>query len=128
MRRRSLPAVVLFSVLVLAGCGADDTDLPELSVDGEQGRQLAQDNSCRACHGSNGQGASGPAWIGLLDRERELTDGSTVTADRDYLLEAILEPNSQVVEGFTIRMPENALTPEEAGLIVTYIEELADAG
>lgn len=126
MRRRLL-SVVLLGASVLAGCGGSDGG-PELTAEGEQGRQIAQDNSCRACHGSNGQGASGPAWIGLFGTKQELTDGTTVVVDRDYLLASILDPSSQVVEGFTIRMPENALTEEEAELVATYIEELADAG
>ncbi len=127
MRQRFL-SVVLLGAVVLAGCGGGDDNPPELSADGEQGRQIAQDNSCRACHGSDGQGASGPAWIGLFGSERGLADGTTVVADRDYLLKSILDPSSQVVEGFTIRMPENNLSNDEAGLVATYIEELADAG
>ncbi|MCP5027245.1 MAG: cytochrome c [Actinomycetia bacterium] len=127
MRRRFL-SVVLFAGIAVTGCGGGGDNPPALSADGERGRQITHDNSCRACHGSDGQGASGPAWIGLVGSERELTDGTTLTADRDYLLRSIQDPNSQVVSGFTIRMPENTLTADEAELVATYIEELADTG
>ncbi|MCP3856568.1 MAG: cytochrome c [Actinomycetia bacterium] len=117
-------SVVLLTGLVMAACGGGD-DPPELSPAGEEGRQIAADNSCGACHGNNGQGASGPAWIGLLGSERELTDGTVLTADRDYIVRSILNPSSEVVGGFVIRMPENTLTDDEARLVATYIEELA---
>ncbi|MCP3910719.1 MAG: cytochrome c [Actinomycetia bacterium] len=117
-------SVVLLTGLVMAACGGGN-DPPELSPAGEEGRQIAADNSCGACHGNNGQGASGPAFIGLLGSERELTDGTVLTADRDYIVRSILDPSSEVVGGFVIRMPETALTDDEARLVATYIEELA---
>ena len=114
-------AAVLLSVGV-ASCGGDDTELSEL---GQLGKTTANANGCASCHGVNGQGGVGPTWIDLAGREVELADGTTVIADDEYLLRAILEPDAEEVAGYTIKMPANGLSEAEAANIVTYIKELS---
>ena len=106
----------------VASCGGDDSSLSEL---GQLGKNTANANGCASCHGSNGQGGVGPGWIDLAGSPRELTDGTTVIADDDYLLRAILEPDVEVVAGYTILMPTNGLSEAEAANVVTYIKELS---
>jgi cytochrome c oxidase subunit 2 len=106
----------------VASCGGDDSSLSEL---GQLGKNTASANGCASCHGSNGQGGVGPGWIDLAGSPRELTDGTTVIADDDYLLRAILEPDVEVVAGYTILMPTNGLSEAEAANVVTYIKELS---
>jgi cytochrome c oxidase subunit 2 len=78
-----------------------------------------------ACHGNNGEGGIGPAWIGLAGSEVALEDGSTVIADAEYLRRSIVDPDSQIVAGYTIRMPKTELTESEVAALVAYIEELS---
>ena len=106
----------------VASCGGDDSNLSEL---GQLGKDTANANGCASCHGANGQGGVGPGWIDLAGSPRELTDGTTVIADDDYLLRAILEPEVEVVVGYTILMPTNGLSAAEAANVVTYIKELS---
>ena len=118
--------VATLATLMLAGgvasCGGDDSNLSEL---GQLGKDTANANGCASCHGANGQGGVGPGWIDLAGSPRELTDGTTVIADDDYLLRAILEPEVEVVVGYTILMPTNGLSEAEAANVVTYIKELS---
>lgn len=118
--------VAALATLMLAGgvasCGGDDSNLSEL---GQLGKDTANANGCASCHGANGQGGVGPGWIDLAGSPRELTDGTTVIADDDYLLRAILEPEVEVVVGYTILMPTNGLSEAEAANVVTYIKELS---
>jgi cytochrome c oxidase subunit 2 len=109
--------------LTLAGCGGDDS-AGELSALAQQGRELASSQGCAACHGDRGQGTIGPAWTGLAGSTVELEGGGTVVADTAYLRRSILEPDAEIVAGYTIAMPEASLTPAEVDAIVTYIEEL----
>ncbi|WP_420451584.1 c-type cytochrome [Ilumatobacter sp.] len=118
--RRALAAGLL--AVAVTACGGSSSGLSEQA---ERGRQTALDNACSSCHGVSGQGGVGPPWVDLAGSEVQLSDGTTVTADRDYLLRSILEPGVEEVEGYTIRMPENQLTPEQAADVVTYIEELS---
>jgi cytochrome c oxidase subunit 2 len=109
---------------VALGVGACAADEATLTAEGDRGRQVAADAGCAACHGSDGQGGVGPAWTGLAGSTVELEDGSSVTADDDYLHRAIVDPSADVVSGYTVRMPDNELSDDEATAIVAYIAEL----
>lgn len=113
---------------LLGGCGSSSDDAgdpdPELSTLAAEGRDIARDNGCASCHGTDGDGGVGPAWVGLAGSEVELEDGSTTTADAAYLDRAIADPTADVVSGYTIQMPENSLTADERTAVVAYIEEL----
>lgn len=116
-------AVILLGVLGVA-CGADGSsaDLSEL---GEEGRKIANSNGCAACHGADGQGSVGPPFVGLLGSTRTFEDGSTTTADLEYIERSIREPSAQVVDGFNVQMPTNNLTDEEIEAVIQWIVDLA---
>ena len=107
--------------LVLGACGGGDGDLSELA---QRGKDTAMSNGCASCHGASGQGGVGPAWIDLAGSDRELKDGTTVVADHTYLIRSILEPRAEEVAGYTLSMPVNGLTEDQAEDVVSYIEEL----
>lgn len=127
MRRppTSLTAAAFAGALVFIGasCGGGDSG-PELSGEGESGREIATDEGCAACHGNNGQGGAGPAWKGLAGATVELDDGSSVVADDAYLRTSITDPTVQQRAGFTLRMPENSLTDDEINSVIAYIHDL----
>ena len=97
---------------------------PTLSAPAEAGRDIANISGCPACHGLDGEGKTGPAWVGLAGAERPLDDGTTVIADAEYLRRSIIEPDAQQVAGYTIKMPVNGLDEAEVDAIVAYIQEL----
>lgn len=80
---------------------------------------------CIGCHGTKGQGGVGPKWVGLYGSQVRLDDGTTVTADADYLTRAIKDPASQLVAGYNVNMPVNHLTDAEVAVLVAYIQSLA---
>lgn len=68
----------------------------------------AEGFGCVACHTADGNPGVGPTWQGLYLHEVPLADGSTVQADEEYLLNSIIDPNSQIVSGFNPNlMPQN---------------------
>ena len=91
------------------------------------GQQLAAAN-CTGCHTIDGSDATGPTWLGLFGSEVTLEDGSTVTADEEYLRESILEPAAKVHQGFAPIMPSFAgqLSDEEINQIIAYIATLTE--
>lgn len=118
-------AVAAIAGLAIAGCGANGDSGPPLSPAAEAGREIMRTNGCAACHGRNGEGGPGPAFVGLYGSTRELEDGRTVVADEDYLFEAIRDPNAKVVEGYGFPMPGNNLSDEQIESVIVYIRELA---
>lgn len=97
-----------------------------MSDTGARGRSIAINNGCAACHGTDGQGGSGPTWQGLAGSEVELLDGTFVVADDAYLTRAITDPGDDLRAGYSLQMPENnKLTDGEIADIVAYINEIS---
>jgi cytochrome c oxidase subunit 2 len=113
-----LPFVAL-GALGLGACGSDSG--PALSPEAEAGRSTMRSSGCASCHGANGQGGVGPAFEGLYGTEVALEDGSTVTADDEYLRRSIEEPGAQIVEGYRVPMPTNGLDTDEIDGIIAYV-------
>ena len=116
-------AVGVVLAVASTSCGGDDATA-EVSALAQQGRDLATSRGCAACHGDRGQGVVGPPWVGLAGSTVQLEDGRQVVADGAYLRRAILQPDADIVAGYTAAMPEVALTPGEVDAIVAYIEDL----
>ncbi len=102
--------------------GSKPDDLPPA----EWGKQLAQEYACNTCHSTDGSDMVGPTWQGLFGHDVQLSDGSTVTADENYIRESILEPNAKVVEGYPAVMNtyQGQLNNEQINAIIEYIKTL----
>jgi cytochrome c oxidase subunit 2 len=122
-KQTQIPLLVLAALLVLAGCSAAEPDR-ELTPQAAVGREVALDNGCAACHGENGEGGIGPAWIGLAGSTVELEGGGSVVADTAYLRRSIVDPQAEIVAGMTVNMPLTELSDAEVDALITYIEEL----
>ena len=110
-------------IVALASCAGGEAS--NLSEAAQRGRDLSRASGCAGCHGVDGQGGVGPAWIDLAGSDVELTDGTTVVADDDYLIRSIVDPGAEEVAGFAIRMPvAGALDEADVADVVAYIKEL----
>ena len=74
---------------------------------------------------ANGEGGTGPTWVGLAGAEVELLDGTFVVADEAYLVRSIVEPEADLRAGFTLQMPRNSLSESEVADVIAYIEDLS---
>ncbi|RMH04807.1 MAG: cytochrome c oxidase subunit II [Planctomycetota bacterium] len=108
------------------------TDLSDLSPL-ELGQRLYTLKTCSSCHSTDGSKIVGPSFKDLYLSERELEDGSTVTADEDYLRRSILQSTAQVVKGFSPAMPDFSagplkVQPNELIGLITFIKAQSEAG
>jgi len=106
---------------------ADQLELAEVASQTPEGRgqALVAANGCAACHSTNGSTGIGPTWFGLFGSQVELTDGSVVTADEDYIAESIKAPQEKIVHDFeTQLMPTYGFNDEQIADIVAYIKTL----
>jgi cytochrome c oxidase subunit 2 len=85
-----------------------------------RGQQLAQDYGCVNCHSADGTPKTGPTWQHLYESTVKLTDGTSVTADDNYLKTSIINPNAQIVLGF----PANVMPDFSTVLDQTMVESL----
>ena len=128
--------VTLVMAFTAVSCGDDGdtesgaataTEAPGATVtDVANGEQLSRSKGCAGCHGQDFGGGAGPAWVGLAGSDVELTDGTVLAADTDYLIRAIADPSADLVAGYTLKMPANNLTEAEIDDIVAFIETLSD--
>lgn len=120
----------LFTGESLGDGGAPGTTQP-MTVDREaaaRGETLAEGQGCRQCHTIDGSTGSGPTWKGLAGATRPLANGEEVVADDAYLFASIVDPNSQIVEGYESIMPtyySDQLNEQQINDLVEYIKSLA---
>lgn len=92
------------------------------------GERLARDNGCFACHSIDGNDGVGPTWKGLFGSEKTLVSGEDLQVDENYLYEAIVNPNSQIVLGYPANvMASNygeIFSEEEINNMIEFIKSL----
>jgi cytochrome c oxidase subunit 2 len=93
----------------------------------ELGSLLFQQRGCVACHSLDGSKLVGPTLKGAFGREVELTDGTKVEADENYIRSSILNPGSQIVSGYPAVMPsfQGQLSDKQIDALIEYIKSLA---
>jgi len=92
----------------------------------EQGRLLAQNNGCFACHSIDGSNSLGPGWKNVMGREEALVDDSIVVVDEAYFRRSVLNPSEQLVKGFPPVMVAYNLSPEQTDAIIAFIRSISD--
>ncbi|MCI0426036.1 MAG: cytochrome c [Actinobacteria bacterium] len=111
--------------------GGTDTTDPAVVFDpdaAERGAVLAEGTACLQCHTRDGSSATGPTFKGLAGSDRPLTTGEFVTADDSYLFNSIVDPSSQIVEGFDNVMPgtfADQLTETDIEDLIEFIKSLS---
>ena len=95
----------------------------------DAGRVLVERKGCLVCHTTDGTRLTGPSFKGLIGRQSIFADGTSGIVDAEYVRRSILEPNTQVVEGYEPVMTPFAglIRDEEIDAIIVYFESLTDA-
>lgn len=56
--------------------------------------------NCASCHSIDGSVINGPSWQDIYEKMGTLDNGATYIADDEYIVNSILNPNEEIVEGF----------------------------
>lgn len=93
----------------------------------EQGKALVEKSGCLGCHALEGKEKIGPNLGQGFGRKVLLADGTSVTADEEYLRESIYDPKAKVVKGYPAVMPtfKGSLSPDDVGAIIAYLRSLS---
>jgi cytochrome c oxidase subunit 2 len=93
----------------------------------EMGKDLFETKlGCASCH-EGGPAQRGAKLENIYGTDVKLVGGGTVKADDDYIRNSILNPSSQVVEGFQPIMPtfKGQVTEEQLNALVAYVKSLS---
>jgi cytochrome c oxidase subunit II len=93
----------------------------------EMGRDLFENKlGCASCH-AGGPQQRGAKLEGIYGKEVKLVGGQTIMADDQYIRNSILNPASQIVEGYQPIMPtfKGQVTDEQLNGLVAYIKSLS---
>ncbi len=69
------------------------------------GKKLYTKLGCVACHSTDGTPKLAPSFKGIYGKKEELTDGTFVIVNDDYIRQSILTPQKQVTKGYAPVMP-----------------------
>jgi hypothetical protein len=92
-----------------------------------RGKQLSESFGCEACHTLTGAKSTGPTWKGLAGRNVHLTTGQVVRATDGYLINAIEQPDAEIVQGYSSGIMTTAIgniPVSQAKAIVAYIKSV----
>lgn len=97
---------------------------PAIPATVSRGEQIFHDKSCATCH--DGHTDRAPDLHGLFGTSVTFTDGRSQLVNESYLRQSILEPNAEIVAGYSAVMPTYAGQLSEAELsdLVSYIRFL----
>ncbi|MBI5431509.1 MAG: cytochrome c oxidase subunit II [Planctomycetes bacterium] len=92
-----------------------------------QGEKLFAASRCDTCH-TGKPDARGPDFKGLWGTQVQLSDGSSVIFNEDYVRESILLPTAKTVAGFQQLMPTYAgqLGEDQILSLIAYLKSLSD--
>ena len=121
--------VILFGVLLLAGCGGEKTVSPTGSVEGTlpkaakgnpaAGKELFADNGCGGCHTFKAAGADGKIGPNL--------DEVLTGKDAEFVKTSITDPNAEIASGFQPNiMPQNygsQLSSQQIADLVAFLTQ-----
>jgi cytochrome c oxidase subunit II len=121
--------VILFGVLLLAGCGGEKTVSPTGAVEGTlpkaakgnpaAGKKVFDDNGCGGCHTFKAAGANGKIGPNL--------DDALNNKDAEFVKTSITDPNAEIASGFQPNiMPQNygsQLTSQEIADLVAFLTQ-----
>lgn len=90
------------------------------------GARLYVKRGCNQCHSTDGTAGTGPTWRNLWGTTEQLTDGSSVTVDENYVMQSIQDPGAQIVQGYQNVMPKTPISDREVTMLIAYIKSLSD--
>ncbi|HEX2968032.1 MAG TPA: cytochrome c oxidase subunit II [Bacteroidales bacterium] len=97
---------------------------------GAPGQAIIKAQGCVACHSVDGSKLVGPSFMNLFGHEQTvLRNGQpvTVTADEQYIIKSIYDPNAEIVQGYPqgqMQSYKGMLTDDDIAKIIEYLKTL----
>jgi cytochrome c oxidase subunit II len=80
------------------------------------GGKLYASLGCQGCHSVDGSPGTGPTFKGLFGSTVKLANGKTIKADMAYLIESIVDPDKQIVQGYKPGIMSASIKPHSVSM------------
>jgi len=97
---------------------------PDLSTE-PIGKTLLTNNGCLSCHSMGSETLVGPGFKGIVGRMVKTNNGE-MSSNHQYLKDAILDPDKDIVDGFSAGMmptSKGVLSDEQVDQIIDYLSK-----
>jgi mono/diheme cytochrome c family protein len=78
---------------------------------GGKGGKLFVSRGCQGCHSLQGGKSTGPPLNGVFGSKVTLTNGKTIVANEQYLLDSILNPDKEIPKGYKPGIMSSTIKP-----------------
>lgn len=107
---------------------AEAGDFMKNKTPAQAGEELYRRRGCAQCHSTDGTARAngGPSFKGIYGKRVDFEDGTSATADDNYLRESILDPQAKIVAGYRPIMPtyKGLVNDREITAIIEFIKSL----
>jgi cytochrome c oxidase subunit 2 len=92
----------------------------------DRGAMLYEKQGCSTCHSIDGTPKVGPSWKGIYGKMESMTAGAPMKVDENYLRESMMDPQANIVMGFTPAMPtyQGKLSDKDIDGLIEFIKSL----
>lgn len=93
----------------------------------QAGAEMVKKFGCAMCHSIDGSSGTGPSFKDVFGHQMQMTDGSSVVADENYIRESIMDPQAKIVAGYQGVMPtfKGKIKDEQITWIIAYLKSLS---
>jgi mono/diheme cytochrome c family protein len=114
--------------VALCAASTDKQACPGIASAGTGGKGLYTSLGCQGCHSLDGSKSTGPTFKGLYGSKVQLTNGKTVSADEKYLIDSIVDPDLDIVQGYqpgvmTSVVKKGQVSKDQAQQLVDFIKQ-----
>jgi cytochrome c oxidase subunit II len=90
----------------------------------ELGEKMYNQQGCATCHSLDGTPRTGPSFQGIFGKTEEMSDGTMVLVDENYIRESILDPQAKIVKGYPPAMPtyQGKLSDKKIDGLIEFIK------
>ena len=132
----ALSVALFFCVLTIGSLVARTSGGGDSNSLVTQGAALYTQLGCQGCHAVNGAAGVGPALNNVYNKPVKLDSGETVIADDNYMRAAILQPDTQIVEGYNAGVMSAGIagvlprlnSGNTTDALLAYLKSISDAG
>ena len=114
--------ILLATFLFIISCSKENNK-KTYSDSENKGYQLYIKHACNTCHSLDGSRMNGPTFKDSYGKLVYLYNDKTAIVNDEYLINSIINPSKDIVEGYPNLMPKYDLNRSEIDILIDFIKK-----